>query len=68
MTRPDGDVDAARQDRFLTAAQLMEILSISENSCYFALRHGSLKSIAFRVGRQWRVREADLRLLAGKFD
>ena len=68
MTRPDGGVDTARQDRFLTAAQLMEILSISENTAYHELQYGSLKEISFKVGRSWRVRESDLRLMAGRRD
>ena len=55
-----------RGDRIFTAAQLQEILSLSENTIYYELQYGSLKSIAFRIGRQWRVSEAALeRLMAG---
>jgi len=66
MTRLDGRVDVARQGRILTAKQLMDELCLSENTVYHELQYGSLKSIAFRVGRQWRVSEQALeRLMAG---
>ena len=49
-----------------TPQQLMERLQVSENVIYWELKHGSLKSIAFRIGRQWRVSEAALEhLMAG---
>ncbi|MCX6373721.1 MAG: hypothetical protein NTX16_11735 [Actinobacteria bacterium] len=42
---------------------------MSENVIYWELKHGCLKDIAFRVGRQWRVgADALERLLAGKLD
>ena len=63
MTKLAGDVDAARQGRFLTAKQLMAELSLSENTVYHELQFGSLKSVAFRVGRQWRVSEVALERL-----
>jgi len=66
MTESDGHVDTARQGRFFTAKQLMDELNLSENTIYHELQYGSLKSIAFRVGRQWRVSEAALeRLMSG---
>ena len=66
MASPQGQMDTARQDRFLTAKQLMDELSLSENTVYRELQHGSLKSIAFRVGRQYRVSADALeRLMAG---
>ena len=69
MTESSRQVDTARQGRFLTAKQLMDELSLSENTVYHELQYGSLKSIAFRVGRQWRVSEAALeRLMAGRVD
>lgn len=50
----------------LTPAQLMERLQVSENVVYWELKHGFLRGIAFRVGRQWRVSEAAFeRLMAG---
>jgi len=52
--------------RTLTPAQLQVKLQLSENTVYHELQYGSLKTIAFRIGRQWRVSEAALeRLMAG---
>jgi hypothetical protein len=66
MSDVEASGDTARQGRFLTAKQLMDELSLSENTVYHELQFGSLKSIAFRIGRQWRVSEAALeRLMAG---
>ena len=66
MTESSRQVDTARQGRFFTAKQLMDELNLSENTIYHELQFGSLKSIAFRVGRQWRVSEAALeRLMSG---
>ena len=53
----------------LTPAQLMDSFQCSENVIYWELKHGCLKDIAFRVGRQWRVgADALERLLAGPAD
>ena len=49
----------------LTPRDLMRILGISENVCYRELQYGALKSIAFRVGSQWRVSAAALERLMG---
>ena len=66
MTESSRQVDTARQGRFLTAKQLMDELDLSENTIYHELQYGSLKSIAFRVGRQWRVSACALeRLMSG---
>jgi len=54
-----------RPGRCLTPAQLQEMFGVSENTIYHELRYGSLKQVAFRVGRQWRVSEVALeRLMA----
>ena len=37
--------------RTFTPAQLMKKLQVSENTIYWELQHGSLKSVAFRIGR-----------------
>lgn len=66
---PSGDERPAMAGQTLTPAQLMERLQVSENVIYWELKHGCLKDIAFRVGRQWRVgADALERLLAGKLD
>ena len=62
-------VGSGAPPRTLTTAQLMERLQLSENTVYHELQYGCLKSIAFRIGRQWRVDEAALeRLMAGGND
>jgi excisionase family DNA binding protein len=69
MTEPEGLGNAGRQCHFLTAADLMRELQLSENTVYRELQYGSLKDVAFRVGRQWRISEAALnRLMRGGID
>lgn len=58
---------SSERARYLTAAQLMEELQLSENTVYRELRYGFLKPIAIRAGAQWRVSsEALERLMAGE--
>lgn len=40
---------------YLTPKQVMDLLNISENTIYHELRDGSLRDVACRIGRQWRV-------------
>ena len=52
-----------------TPRDLMELFGVSENTIYRELQYGCLKSIAFRVGRQWRCGANALeRLIAGRMD
>ena len=43
----------------LTPAEVMEILGVGKNTVYRLLNSGELQG--FRVGRSWRISEADIR-------
>lgn len=43
---------------YLTPREVMELLYIGKNTLYKLLNSGELKG--FRIGKQWRVRRADL--------
>ena len=51
-----------RAYEYLTPREVMEQLAIGKNTFYKMVSSGELP--AFRVGRQWRVRKADLNLWA----
>ena len=65
MSKSNQPSDTARHSRYLTAAELMVELKLSENVVYRELAHGSLQSVAYRVGKQWRVRADALDRLMG---
>ena len=45
-------------NEYLTPREVMELLAIGKNTFYKLVQSGQLP--AFRLGRQWRVRRADL--------
>ena len=45
-------------NEYLTPREVMELLAIGKNTFYKMVQSGQLP--AFRIGRQWRVRRADL--------
>ena len=45
-------------NEYLTPREVMELLAIGKNRFYKLVQSGQLP--AFRLGRQWRVRRADL--------
>ena len=45
-------------NEYLTPLEVMELLAIGKNTFYKLVQSGQLP--AFRLGRQWRVRRADL--------
>ena len=63
---PPGLSASPDRDKALTPAELMQRLQVSENVIYRELQYGFLSSIAFRIGRQWRVSEAALEALIGQ--
>ena len=48
-------------NEYLTPREVMELLAIGKNTFYKMVQSGQLP--AFRIGRQWRVRRADLEKL-----
>ena len=55
--REDADYEE-HINEFLTPREVMELLAIGKNTFYKMAQSGQLP--AFRIGRQWRVRRADL--------
>ena len=49
-------------NEYLTPREVMELLAIGKNTFYKLVQSGQLP--AFRLGRQWRVRRADLEMWA----
>ena len=49
-------------NEYLTPREVMELLAIGKNTFYKMVQSGQLP--AFRIGRQWRVRRADIELWA----
>lgn len=69
MTRYDDRYDAFGYERedydgtielndYLTPREVMELLAIGKNTFYKMVQSGQLP--AFRVGKQWRVKRADI--------
>ena len=57
------DADYEEQiNEYLTPREVMELLAIGKNTFYKMVQSGQLP--AFRIGRQWRVRRADIELWA----
>ena len=53
------DYDGTVQlNEYLTPKEVMELLDIGKNTFYKMVQSGELP--AFRVGKQWRVRKADI--------
>ena len=46
------------KNEFITAYDAMYILGVSKSTLYKALKNGDIPAI--RIGRQWRIRRADL--------
>lgn len=56
------DYDGTVQlNEYLTPREVMELLAIGKNTFYKMVQSGELP--AFRVGKQWRVKRADLERL-----
>ena len=49
-------------NEYLTPREVMELLAIGKNTFYKMVQSGQLP--AFKIGRQWRVRRADIGLWA----
>ncbi len=56
------ELEEEELDRYLTPAQVMELLCIGKNTIYQLLNSGQLKG--FRVGKQWRIAREELKRLA----
>ena len=57
------DADYEEQiNEYLTPREVMELLAIGKNTFYKMVQSGQLP--AFRIGRQWRVRRADIEFWA----
>lgn len=56
------ELEEEELDRYLTPAQIMELLCIGKNTVYQLLSSGQLKG--FRVGKLWRVDREELRRFA----
>ena len=54
----DDDGYEEQINEYLTPREVMELLAIGKNTFYKMVQSGQLP--AFRIGRQWRVRRADL--------
>ena len=54
----DGNEGEFQPNEYLTPREVMELLAIGRNTFYRLVNSGELP--AFRIGKLWRVRRADL--------